>query len=89
MALFRNLSKNLTKFKKLKDAFRNVDVDKNGVLGPDEVAEAMASLDIPVDKRLVDHLMSRCDDHTSMSLMDFKVVPRDVMCACESSCGHV
>ena len=81
--------KNLTKFKKLKDAFRNVDVDKNGVLGPDEVAEAMASLDIPVDKRLVDHLMSRCDDHTSMSLMDFKVLPRDVMCACESSCGHV
>jgi len=64
--------KNLTKFKKLKDAFRNVDVDKNGVLGPDEVAEAMASLDIPVDKRLVDHLMSRCDDQTSMSLMDFK-----------------
>jgi hypothetical protein len=30
------------------------------VLGPQEIEMAMAALDIPVDRRLVDRLMLRC-----------------------------
>ena len=64
--------KNFAKFSLLKDAFRAVDKDKNGVLGPDEVAEAMASLEIPVDKKIVHRLMSRCDNPQEMTIQDFK-----------------
>lgn len=64
--------KNFAKFSRLKDAFRDVDKDKNGVLGPEEVGMAMASLDIPIDKNIIDRLMSRCDDPEQMSMQEFK-----------------
>jgi hypothetical protein len=65
-------AKNGAKFSQLRDAFRDVDQDKNGALGPDEIAMAMGNLGIPVDKRLVDRLMSRCQDPTQMTMVEFK-----------------
>ena len=64
--------KNFAKFSALKDAFRDVDKDKNGVLGPKEVGMAMAALDIPIDRNIIDRLMSRCDDPEQMSMQEFK-----------------
>ena len=65
-------AKNGAKFSQLRDAFRDVDQDKNGALGPDEIAMAMGNLGVPVDKRLVDRLMSRCQDPTQMTMVEFK-----------------
>ena len=58
--------------KQKQDAFRDVDKDKNGVLQPEEVGMAMASLDIPIDKRIIERLMSRCEDPTQMTMQEFK-----------------
>lgn len=50
---------------------RRSDVNKAGVLGRDEIASAMRSVDIPVDQAVIDRLLAKCNTK-GMSFQDFR-----------------
>jgi Ca2+-binding EF-hand superfamily protein len=66
-------NKNAPKFSKLFEVFRDTDLDKRGRINRDGLLAAMNRLAVPVDPRVVDALMARCDDPASgMTLNDFR-----------------
>ena len=67
---FKN--KNSAKFHNLQDAFRRSDTNKNGVLGADEIADAMVSLDIPVDKPVIKRLLDRGSNPEGLNFKEFQ-----------------
>lgn len=67
---FKN--KNSAKFHNLQDAFRRSDTNKNGVLGADEIADAMVSLDIPVDKQVIKRLLGRGANPEGLNFQEFQ-----------------
>ena len=54
--------KNDAKFARLADIFRVTDINKSGKINKSELMESIKMLDVDVDERVIDRLMSRCED---------------------------
>jgi len=61
-----------TRFTKMRDAFRSLDLDRSGTIGREELKRALVMWNIPdVDGTVLDALMSACDADSSGSV-DYK-----------------
>lgn len=66
------VNKNSAKCRNLQDAFRRSDTNKNGTLGAEEIADAMKSLDIPVDNAVINRLLARGVDPQGLNFQEFR-----------------
>lgn len=65
-------NKNAAKHALLSECFREVDTNKNGVVGREELKESMRKFDVEIDDAVIDRLMKRCADTDAMSMQEFK-----------------